>query len=101
MIRLKNEQQLLGIKKSCNMLKAMYQELIPLVEPGITTLDLDQWARIWIKKAGGKPAFLGYGEKSNPFPGALCISIPTDYIVFVPVDRKDRLPAFRRLFACR
>jgi methionyl aminopeptidase len=88
MIRLKNEKQIDGIRKSCKMLSAMYRELIPLVKTGVETIDLDQWARRWIKQAGGKPAFLGYGSRENPFPGALCISLNEEVIHGIPSKRK-------------
>jgi methionyl aminopeptidase len=88
MIRLKNEKQINGIRESCKVLSAMFRELIPLVKPGVETIELDKWARNWIKKAGGKPAFLGYGSKDNPFPGALCVSINNEVIHGVPSRRK-------------
>ncbi|MDL2229946.1 type I methionyl aminopeptidase, partial [Treponema sp. OttesenSCG-928-L16] len=90
MIRLKNAAQIEGIRKSCRMLSAMYDELIPLVKPGIATIDLDHWAQTWIKKAGGRPAFLGYGDRHNPFPGALCISVNNEVIHGIPSKRKIR-----------
>jgi methionyl aminopeptidase len=70
------------------MLSAMYRELVPLVKPGVETRELDRWVRDWIKKAGGKPAFLGYGSRSNPFPGALCVSINCEVIHGIPSKRK-------------
>jgi methionyl aminopeptidase len=88
MIRLKNEKQIEGIRQSCRMLSAMYRELIPLVKPGVETIELDQWVQNWIKKGGGRPAFLGYGSKDNPFPGALCISINQEVIHGIPSRRK-------------
>jgi methionyl aminopeptidase len=88
MIRLKNDKQIAGIRTSCKMLSAMYRELIPLVKPGVATIDLDRWVRRWIKAAGGKPAFLGYGSENNPFPGALCISINNEVIHGIPSKRK-------------
>jgi methionyl aminopeptidase len=88
MIRLKNEKQINGIRESCKVLSAMFRELIPKVKPGIETIELDRWAQNWIKKAGGKPAFLGYGPKDNPFPGALCISINNEVIHGIPARRK-------------
>jgi methionyl aminopeptidase len=66
----------------------MYRELIPLVKPGIETIELDRWTQNWIKKEGGRPAFLGYGSKDNPFPGALCISINHEVIHGIPSRRK-------------
>jgi methionyl aminopeptidase len=88
MIRLKNDKQIEGIRRSCKLLSAMYRELMPLVQPGVRTIDLDHWVQDWIKKAGGKPAFLGYGPRKNPFPAALCISINNEVIHGIPGRRK-------------
>ena len=90
MIRLKTAAQIEGIRKSCKLLSAMYRELIPLVAPGVETAELDKWTINWIKKAGGKPAFLGYGPRNNPFPSALCISINQEVIHGIPSRRKIR-----------
>jgi methionyl aminopeptidase len=87
-IRLKNEKQIEGIRRSCKMLSAMYRELIPQVKPGVMLTDLDRWARRWIIQNGGQPAFLGYGPRDNPFPGALCISINDEVIHGIPSKRK-------------
>ena len=88
MIRLKNEKQIDGIRKSCRMLSAMYRELIPLVQPGLQTIEIDKWVQKWIKSAGGYPAFLGEGTRDNPFPAAICISINDEVIHGIPSKRK-------------
>jgi methionyl aminopeptidase len=88
MIRLKNEKQIDGIRKSCKMLSAMYRELVPLVKPGVATIEIDRWVRGWIKKAGGKPAFLGVGNKDNPYPAAICVSLNEEVIHGIPSKRK-------------
>jgi methionyl aminopeptidase len=88
MIRLKNEKQIEGIRKSCKMLSAMYRELVPLVRPGAATIEIDRWVRDWIKKAGGKPAFLGVGDKDNPYPAAICVSLNGEVIHGIPSKRK-------------
>ncbi|MCL2599632.1 MAG: type I methionyl aminopeptidase [Treponema sp.] len=90
MIRLKSERQIEGIRKSCKMLSAMYRELIPMVKPGVETMEIDRWVQGWIKRAGGKPAFLGYGKPRNPFPAAICISINSEVIHGIPSKRKIR-----------
>ncbi|MDR2516499.1 MAG: type I methionyl aminopeptidase [Spirochaetaceae bacterium] len=87
MIRLKNEAQIAGIRVSCQALSAMFREMIPLVKPGVATIEIDRWVRDWIKKAGGTPAFLGYGPKKAPFPGAICISINEEVIHGIPGKR--------------
>jgi methionyl aminopeptidase len=88
MIRLKNEKQIDGIRKSCKMLSAMFRDLIPLVKPGIETIEIDRWVYNWIKKAGAKPAYLGYGDRKNPFKGSICISVNEEVIHGVPSRRK-------------
>ena len=88
MIRLKNEKQIDGIRKSCKMLSAMFRELIPLVKVGIQTTELDYWVRDWIKKAGGKPVFLGYVLKKAAYPAAICISINDEVIHGIPSKRR-------------
>jgi methionyl aminopeptidase len=90
MIRLKNAKQLEGIRVSCHMLSTMYRELVPQVKPGVETIELERWARNWIKKAGGRPAFLGFGPKENPYPAVLCISINNEVIHGIPSKRKIR-----------
>ena len=88
MIKLKNEKQIESIRKSCRMLSAMYIELIPLVKPGVQTIEIDKWVQNWIKKAGGLPAFQGVGHKKNPYPAAICISLNDEVIHGIPSKRK-------------
>jgi methionyl aminopeptidase len=88
MIRLKNETQINGIRNSCRMLSAMYRELIPLVKPGVQTIEIDKWVYAWIKKAGGRPAFLGYGPKKDPYPASICVSINNEVIHGIPSKRR-------------
>lgn len=88
MIRIKNEKQIDGIRKSCKLLSAMYRELIPLVKPGVQTIEIDQWVQNWIKKAGGIPVFLGYTIKKKPYPAAICISINDEVIHGIPSKRR-------------
>ena len=89
MIRLKNEKQIEGIRKSCRMLSAMYRELIPLVKPGVETIEIDRWVQSWIKKAGGRSAFLGVHDKGQmPYPAAICISLNNEVIHGIPSRRR-------------
>ena len=87
MIRLKNEKQMEGIRRSCIMLSAMYRELVPLVKPGVQTIEIDKWVQSWIKSAGGRPAFLGVGSRKNPFPAGICISVNNEVIHGIPSKR--------------
>lgn len=61
-----------------------------LVKPGVSTHDLNEFAEQEIIKVGGRPSFIGYGEKGNPFPAALCTSI-NDAVVHGVPDPDDIL----------
>jgi methionyl aminopeptidase len=47
-----------------------------LIEPGITTGEVDAAAGRWIKELGGRSAFLGY----RGFPGNICISVNDEIV---------------------
>lgn len=83
MIRIKNEKQIDGIRRSCKALARLYRELIPLVRENTTTGDLDAFCVEFIKKIGGKPAW--YSQK---FPGAACISINEEVIHGIPSKKR-------------
>ena len=79
MIRLKNEKQINGIRKSCQLLAEMYKHVIPLVQAGMSTYEIDELCREFIVRHGGKPAW--YAED---FPGAACISVNDEVIHGIP-----------------
>ena len=79
MIRLKNSEEIEGIRKSCHLLADMFNFIIPQVKAGMSTKELDNIALKFIKDHGGTPAW--YHED---FPGALCISINEQVIHGVP-----------------
>ena len=54
-----------------------------MVEPGVTTREIDREVRHFITKAGAKPSFLGYGG----FPGSACISVNDQVIHGIPGKR--------------
>ncbi|MDQ6794554.1 MAG: type I methionyl aminopeptidase [Chloroflexota bacterium] len=69
-------------------------EVLALVEselrPGITTGELDQLAEKHIRAAGAIPSFKGYGDRRNPFPASLCISIDEEVVHGIPGTRTIR-----------
>ena len=83
MIRLKNEKQINGIRKSCQLLADMYKHVIPLIQAGMTTHDIDELCREFIVHHGGKPAW--YKED---FPGAACISVNDEVIHGIPSKKR-------------
>ncbi len=86
MIRLKNEKELSGVRESARLLARTLRETARLVAEGITTRDLDAFARGYIEKHGGKPSFLGYMN----YPASLCVSVNNEVIHGIPGNRKLR-----------
>lgn len=84
MIKLKSINEINGIRESCKLLAETHKELAKLVEVGISTLELDKFARNYIVQRGGKPAFLGYMD----YPASLCTSINEVVIHGIPSKRK-------------
>jgi methionyl aminopeptidase len=83
MIRIKNTEQIEGIRRSCRLLAAMFDMVEPEVREGVTPRKLDRLCHDFILDNGGTPAFLGYGG----FPATLCTSVNSAVIHGIPDDR--------------
>lgn len=82
MVSLKNTKDIQFLRAGGKMLRRTLSEVCRKVKPGITAKELDDLARASMKKQGARPSFLGYRpmRHSDPFPGALCVSV-NDVIV--------------------
>ena len=83
MIRLKNEDEINGIRKSCHLLAEMFKEIITQVKAGMSTKQVDDLCKNFIIGHGGTPAW--YRED---FPGAACISVNEEVIHGIPSAKK-------------
>lgn len=83
MIRLKNADQIDGIRRSCHLLADMFNYVIPQVKEGMSTKELDDLCKHFMLDHGGRPAW--YQEN---FPGAACISINNEVIHGVPSKKR-------------
>jgi methionyl aminopeptidase len=88
MVFLKSPSEIEKMTASGRILGQVLETIGRVVEPGISTADLDQIARQMIKKTGGTPSFLGYGHP--PFPAAICASIDDEIVHGIP-SKKRRL----------
>jgi methionyl aminopeptidase len=71
MIPIKKGTDLDGMRKSCRAVSEILDHLSSMVQPGMTTGELDQEAARLIKERGGKSPFFGY----RGFPGHICASV--------------------------
>jgi methionyl aminopeptidase len=71
----------IGLIRSAAKINAeAHQAVQAAIKPGVSTMELDQIAEVYIRKAGGVPAFKGlYG-----FPSTLCISINEEVVHGIP-----------------
>jgi len=88
MIFLKSESEIDKMRTAARLVSRTLAEVARNIEPGITTGKLDQVAEEFIQKNNARPAFKGYGPKSNPFPATLCISVNDEVVHGIPGERK-------------
>ena len=79
-IQLKNNNNIEKIKKCGNIISEVHSILGKLVEPGISTWELDKVAEDYTVSKGYVPAFKGYQN----FPGSICASINHEVVHGIP-----------------
>ena len=84
MIQLKTPEQIEIMKIAGRITGETLLMAKELIREGITTKELDDKIRLYIKKCGAKPTFLGYGG----FPGSACISINNEVIHGIPSHKR-------------
>ena len=83
MISVKNERELVIMRKACKITAAARALAGEMVRPGVTTKQIDKAVYEFILSQGAKPTFLGYGG----FPASTCISINEVVIHGIPGNR--------------
>ncbi|MFO7736768.1 MAG: type I methionyl aminopeptidase [bacterium] len=84
-ILIKTKKQIEKIREAGQVLFKLYNRLESYIEPGVSTLQVNNYAEKFIKKHGGYPTF-----KTVPgYKHALCISINNEIVHGIP--RKDRI----------
>ena len=83
MIILKTPQEIAMMREGNRILALLFENLTPLVQPGITTAELDKEAELFIRSHSAIPAFKGY----RGYPATLCTSINDEVIHGIPGQR--------------
>ncbi|HIU63634.1 MAG TPA: type I methionyl aminopeptidase [Candidatus Avacidaminococcus intestinavium] len=84
MILLKSEREVRYMREAGMVVALALEAVGKVVEPGITTQELDRVAEKTIREQGAKPAFKGlYG-----FPASICVSINCEVVHGIPGSRK-------------
>ncbi|HEY7709959.1 MAG TPA: type I methionyl aminopeptidase, partial [Candidatus Entotheonella sp.] len=84
MITYRSQQEIDKLRKSSALVARTVQYLEPMLEPGVTTAELDRAAEAFIRQHGGIPAFKGY----RGFPATLCTSINAEVVHGIPSKKR-------------
>jgi methionyl aminopeptidase len=90
MSKVKTEREVGLIRASCELVVATFNMLDRLIEPGITTGEIDRQIEKFIVSHGGVPAFKGYVVNRRAFPANSCISVESEVVHGIPGGRKLR-----------
>ncbi len=84
MIILKTSEEIALMREANRILAHLFEHIRPLIQPGITTAELDQEAELFMRSHNAVPAFKGY----RGFPGTLCTSVNEEVVHGIPGPRK-------------
>ncbi|MDM9380784.1 type I methionyl aminopeptidase [Chlorogloeopsis sp. ULAP01] len=83
-IEIKSPREIEIMRRSATIVATVLKEISELVQPGMTTADLDAHAEKRIREMGATPSFKGY----HGFPGSICASINNEVVHGIPNAKK-------------
>lgn len=84
MIHRKSREEFKRMRHAGHIVALVHQRMKEIVEPGISTKELDNEAFKIIKENRAIPTFLGY----NGFPATICVSINEEVVHGIPSDKR-------------
>lgn len=88
MIILKTEDEIELLRAANLLVSATLTEIAKIVEPGVTTRQLDTLAEQFIRDHGAEPTFKGFPNPYGaPFPASICASVNNVVVHGIPDDR--------------
>lgn len=76
MIILKSVRDLEAMRPACEVASTVLEEVAGFIQPGVSTLEVDEFAAARMKHYKAKSAFLGYRK----FPRQICISVNEEVV---------------------
>lgn len=83
MILIKTPEEIAKMRVAGRMVAKVRDEVAKKITAGVTTLELDDYARELIRDMGGIGTFYGY----HGFPGCLCVSVNEEVVHGIPGKR--------------
>jgi methionyl aminopeptidase len=83
---IKTQDEIATLREAGKLHARILDDLAKMVKPGVSTKELDDYARKETEAAGDTPAFLNYRPEgaSRPFPASVCISINDEVVHGIP-----------------
>lgn len=85
--RVKTEAEIAKMRESSRIVYGAINSAGEHVKPGVTTLELNEFAEKYIIERGGRPAFKGYKVGRQTFKFAACISVNDAVVHGIPNDK--------------
>lgn len=79
-INFRSKEEIEKLRAANKIVMAAHKRLQSIIEPGITTVELDREAEKVIVDMGARPSFKGY----RGFPNALCVAINSQVVHGIP-----------------
>jgi methionyl aminopeptidase len=86
MVIRKSPREIEKMRRAGRIVAETLRDLKRMIEPGITTRELDAYAEKKIRAAGAYPTFKGY----RGFPASICASVNEEVVHGIPSNRKLR-----------
>lgn len=80
LIPVKTEEEIQCMREACQVAASILAKLESMVEPGVTTYDLDQASKKLMDEAGAVSACYNYRVGSRVFPAYSCISVNEEVV---------------------
>lgn len=87
MIYLKTDEEVELLRNANLLVGKTLAELAKVIQPGVTTKQLDQIAETFIRDNGAIPTFKGFpNPNGEPFPASICTSVNHQVVHGIPND---------------
>jgi len=86
MIAIRSEREIDLLRQANSIVVKAHEVAYEMIQPGVTTREIDKAVESVILSAGAKPAFKGY----RGFPASTCISFEEEVVHGIPGKRKIR-----------
>lgn len=83
-IEIKSEREIEIMRQASKIVATVLKEISEIVEPGMTTADLDAHAEKRIREMGATPSFKGY----HGFPASICSCLNNEVVHGIPSPKK-------------